>query len=531
MTSPKPASAERRAALLQAAAQVAKNITTLRSLDQLLPAAVNIICEAYNFYYAGVFLLDESRHWAVLRAGRGEAGQKMIEAGHKLEVGGQSMIGASIAWREARIALDVGEEAVFFKNPYLPDTRSEMALPLIVGENTFGAVTVQSTEEAAFSDEDITSLMAMADQLAIAIHNAALLHELETAHAALVRAKTYEALAAATTQAIHWIGNKAQPITSTVARMKADLEAEAPDLASLKEDLDIIAENAELIVDVRERMIGPGRDQTLRAALIPDVVQAAAFFADIPDEKLTIEVAPDTPFGLTDTTQLARVLGYLFQNAVEANAHHISATITPTLDRAHIAITIADDGEGIAPEHKDQIWTAFFTTKGSGHTGLGLAATLTTLSQMGGRITVDSEPDKGAAFTVVIPTAADDEAVDLSHAPENIFFVDEATDTWALFAANVLKLAGKNVVVQESPAGAAEADLILVDEALTTMPVAEVIAQLQDAGVAQKAVVVTAALNTQRAAQYMKAGVRDVALKPYTYLGLAAFLNFEKEKE
>ncbi len=530
MTSLKPASAERRAALLQAAAQVAKNITTLRSLDQLLPASVDIICDAYNFYYAGVFLLDDSRHWAILRAGRGEAGRNMIEAGHKLEVGGQSMIGASIAWREARIALDVGEEAVFFKNPHLPETRSEMALPLIVGENTFGAVTVQSTEESAFSAEDISSLMAMADQLAIAIHNAALLRELETAHAALVRAKTYEALASATTQAIHWIGNKAQPITSTVARMKADLSSPEPDLESLKEDLDIIAENARLIVDVRERMIGPGRDQTLRAALIPDVVQAAAFFSEVPAEKLSIEVAPDTPFGLTDTTQLARVLGYLFQNALEAQANHISATVTPTLDRAHIAITIADDGQGIAPEHKDQIWTAFFTTKGSDHTGLGLAATLTTLSQMGGHITVDSEPGMGAAFTIVLPTAQDDEAIDLSHAPQNIFFVDEATDTWALFAANVLKLAGKNVVVQESPAGAAEADLILVDEALTTIPVAEVIAQLQEAGVAHKAVVVTAALDTQRAARYMKAGVKDVALKPYTYLGLAAFLNFEKEK-
>jgi len=422
----------------------------------------------------------------------------------------------------------VGEEAVFFKNPFLPETRSEMALPLLVGENTFGAITVQSTEEAAFSDDDISSLMAMADQLAIAIHNAYLLRELERTHAALVRAKTYEALATATTQAIHWIGNKAQPITSTIARMKKDLAQENPDLESLREDLDIIAENAHLIVDVRERLIGPGRDQTLRAALVPDVVQAAAFFTGIPEDKLTIEAAPDTPFALTDTTQLARVLGYLFQNALEANASHISATITPTLDRSHIAISVADDGKGIAPENKDQIWAAFFTTKGADHTGLGLAAALATLSQMGGRITVDSEPGKGATFTIVLPTAPDDEAIDLSHAPQNIFFVDEASDTWALFAANVLKLAGKNVVVQESPAGAAEADLILVDEALTTTPVDEIIAQLKEAGVANKTVVVTAALDTQRAASYMKAGVKDVALKPYTYVGLAAFLNFEK---
>ncbi|MDV7402779.1 GAF domain-containing protein, partial [Arthrospira platensis SPKY1] len=99
--------------------------------------------------------------------------------------------------------------AEHFKNPYLPLTRSEMALPLVVGNKVLGAVTVQSTEERAFSDEDILTLQTMADQLAVAINNAHLLQELQRANESLLRAKTYEALTAATTQAIHWIGNKA----------------------------------------------------------------------------------------------------------------------------------------------------------------------------------------------------------------------------------------------------------------------------------------------------------------------------------
>ncbi|MFQ5615453.1 MAG: GAF domain-containing protein, partial [Anaerolineales bacterium] len=455
----------RRARLFKAANEVGHRLTTLLNLDELLPKTVDVICDAYGFYYAGVFLLDETGGWAVLRAGRGEAGQKMIEAGHRLEVGGHSMIGAAVSWREARIALDVGEEPVHFKNPFLPHTRSEMALPLIVGDTVLGAVTVQSVEEAAFSQDDITTLQTMADHLAIAIHNAYLLRELEMAHAALLRAKTYEALATATIQAIHWIGNKALPITTTVVRMRADLDADEIDVESLKEDLEMINISARLIVDVKETIIGPARDQNLRPAMVADVVQASAFHTNVLDEMLTINVAPDTPLALTDTTQLARALSFLFKNAMEARATHISANVTPTLDRAHVAISIADDGIGIPPDISDKIWAAFFTTKGAHHSGLGLSACLHTLTQMDGRIAVDSKPGQGATFTIVLPAAPDDEAIDLSGAPQNIFFVDEADDTWALFAANVIKLAGKNVIVEESPAGAAEADLILIDEA------------------------------------------------------------------
>jgi signal transduction histidine kinase len=521
--------AERRANLLQAAAQVAKNVAKILNIEELLPKAVDVICDSYGFYYAGVFLLDGSEQWAILRAGRGEAGKKMIEAGHILEVGGHSMIGSCISWREARISLDVDGEYVHFKNPFLPETRSEMALPLVVGEKVFGAVTVQSEEEKAFSKEDIDSLQAMADILAVAINNALLLRELEVANAALLRAKTYEALSTATTQAIHWIGNKAAPITTTAARVRADLEAKEIDVESLREALDMIAENANLILHVKEYLIGQAHDQKLRPAMVADVVQAAAFHRGIPDDMLTINPAPDTPLALTDTTRLARVLGYLFKNALEAEATHISANITPTLDKGHGAISIADNGVGIAEENLDKIWAAFFSTKGTEHTGLGLTACLHILSQMGGRLTVDSHPGQGATFTVVLPVAPEDEAIDLSGAPDNVFFVDEANDTWALFAANVLRLAGKTVVVQESPAGAAAADLILVDEALTTMHVDRVVSELQEAGVAGKAVVVTAALDTDRATKYMQAGVKDVALKPYTYQGLAAFLNFETE--
>jgi GAF domain-containing protein len=167
---------ERHAIHLQTASQVSRAASSILDLDELLPQAVDLIRRQFGFYYVGIFLV-EAGEWAVLQSGTDEAGQRMVEQGHRLQVGGDSMIGWCIAHRQARIALDVGEEAVHFDNPLLPDTRSEMALPLISRDQVIGAMTVQSTEAAAFSEEDVAVLQSMADQLANAIENARLYAE------------------------------------------------------------------------------------------------------------------------------------------------------------------------------------------------------------------------------------------------------------------------------------------------------------------------------------------------------------------
>ena len=515
--------AERRAGLFEAANRVGREVASILDLDELLPMTVNIICGAYGFYYAGVFLLDETGEWAVLRAGQGEAGNVMLGANHKLRVGGNSMIGAATSLREARIALDVGEEAVFFRNPYLPHTRSEMALPLIIGDSVLGAVTVQSVEERAFSQDDIRTLQTMVDHLGIAIQNAQLLRELERAHAELLRTKTYEALATATTEAIHWIGNKALPITTTIARVRSDLDAGTMSDESLREDLDLIDESARLIVDVKETLLGPARERLPRPASLADVTQAAAFHAGVPTDQFTLTVAPDTPLVLTDTTQLARALGNLFRNALQASAQHITATITPASEVGYVSVSIADDGEGIQPDMMDKIWASFITTKGPEHSGMGLPSCLHIVTQLEGHIMAESQPGHGATFTVLLPTGLDESIVDLAVAPSNVALIDD-DDDWARFVVDALGAAGKNVIRYPSAKGAADADLILVDEALTATPVADVLADLKHAGAVGKVIVVAAEARVERATGYMQAGVKDVVLKPYTLAELAAIL-------
>jgi PAS domain S-box-containing protein len=166
--------------LLQTAAQVSKSASTILDLKALRDQAVNLIRERFNFYYVGIFLVDAAGEYAVLRAGTGEAGRQMLEAGHRLAVGGESMVGWCVAHAQARISLDVGQEAVRFDNPVLPQTRSEMALPLMSQRKCIGALTVQSNREAAFSEQDVAVLQTMADQLAITMENARLFQQLDT---------------------------------------------------------------------------------------------------------------------------------------------------------------------------------------------------------------------------------------------------------------------------------------------------------------------------------------------------------------
>ena len=171
---------EARTAQLRAGADVARAVSSILDSDVLLQQTVNLIRERFGLYHCSIFLLDEQERFAVLRAGTGEAGRALRESGHKLEKGGQSMVGWVCANKQPRIALDVGKEAVRFANPLLPDTRSEATLPLQVGSRILGALNVQSSEPAAFDENDIVVLQGMADQIAVALENARLFTQTQT---------------------------------------------------------------------------------------------------------------------------------------------------------------------------------------------------------------------------------------------------------------------------------------------------------------------------------------------------------------
>jgi PAS domain S-box-containing protein len=170
---------ERRAVQLQVAAEVARDAAMARELDALLNRAVNLVRERFGFYYAGVFLIDDAREYAVLTAATGEAGQQLLEKGHSLKIGEIGIVGFVAESGEPRVVPDVRADTVYFRQPLLPETRSEMALPLKVGDRVIGVLDVQSHFEGGFDEEDVRVLQTMADQLAVAIDNVRLFNEVQ----------------------------------------------------------------------------------------------------------------------------------------------------------------------------------------------------------------------------------------------------------------------------------------------------------------------------------------------------------------
>ncbi len=163
---------QRRAIQLEASSEVGQTIASIFDIDQLLRKTVELIRDRFKFYHAGIFLLDETGKWAVLREATGEAGVQMKDREHRLAVDNNSMVGWAALHRQPRIALDAGEDAVRFANPLLPYTRSEMSIPLMIGGRVIGVLNVQSIEEAAFDEDDVRTLQGMASQVAVAIENA-----------------------------------------------------------------------------------------------------------------------------------------------------------------------------------------------------------------------------------------------------------------------------------------------------------------------------------------------------------------------
>lgn len=192
---------ERRSLQLQAAADVSIVASSSLDPDTLIRQVLDLLRERFDLYYVGLFLVDQTMtlsqrpgEWAALQAGTGEVGNTLVQQKQRLKVGGDSMIGQCIASRQARIEMDVDKETARFENPLLPDTRSEMALPLVVRGEVIGALTIQSTQKAAFAQGDIAVLQTVANQLANAIENARLftetegaLKELENVHRSYLR--------------------------------------------------------------------------------------------------------------------------------------------------------------------------------------------------------------------------------------------------------------------------------------------------------------------------------------------------------
>ncbi len=440
---------EERTSQLLTGARVSRAASSLLDPDELSQQVVDMVGERFELYYVGLFLLDDKKEWAILHAGTGEAGKEMLKNNHKLKVGNTSMIGWCIANQKARIALDVGVEAVRFDNPLLPQTRSELALPLISRGDVIGALGIQSDREAAFSEEDIVSFQTMADQLANAIRNAYFYAELEQELAQRKRAETEirklneeleqrvaertselqaanERLTALSRLKDEFLGNVSHelrtPITSLMlyhsmieshpenaSKYIHTLKRETNRLANLIEDLLYLSR-----LDQGRTPFNPTSIDLNRLA--EEYVADRKLIAVERKLNLCLEETEAIPPALADEKMASQLLSILLTNALNYTPPGGSVTIrtlaTIDDDANWTGFSVSDTGPGITAEDQRRLFERFFRGKAGRDstapgTGLGLAIAKEIVHRHGGRIEVSSDgiPGQGTTFVIWLPTA------------------------------------------------------------------------------------------------------------------------------
>ena len=170
-------SIEHRALQLQTVADISRATSSILNLGELLSTTVEVIRNRFKLSHAAIFLIDETKKFALLRAGTGETGKKMLAAGYKFDIEDSSLISRCIADCQAHIAFYEGKDGAKKGNHLLSKTRSEILLPLAHQGKTIGVMTIQSIDPAAFTFEDIPVYQTMADQVSNAIENARLFEQ------------------------------------------------------------------------------------------------------------------------------------------------------------------------------------------------------------------------------------------------------------------------------------------------------------------------------------------------------------------
>jgi len=385
------------------------------SLDpqELLKDVVNLLQKNFGYYHVQIYVLEPETGDFVMREGSGEIGRQLKKQGYRLHAG-EGIVGYTAETNAAFFTNDVEKMLSFVRTPFLPDTKSELAVPVKIDHQILGLLDIQQVPPAYLSQRDLQLVTAVADQLAIALQKANLYSELQAAlqvetaiRNQMVQSERLVTMGRLLASVSHELNNPLQAIQNALYLLR---EEKGISLQG-RLDLDIVLSEAERMSALIERLrttYRPIQVEDFLFTQINNIIEDvyALISTHLRHNEITYEFHPDPDLPLIPVLadQIRQVILNLLMNAVEAMVIGGKLIIYTNLlpDSNEILLTVSDTGTGISPEILPSIFDAFVTNKHSG-TGLGLTISYDIVIKHRGRITAENNPDKGSTFKVWLP--------------------------------------------------------------------------------------------------------------------------------
>jgi putative methionine-R-sulfoxide reductase with GAF domain len=161
---------------LQLITEISRHLSTILYLDQLVAEVVERVGNTFDYYHTHIYVLDETGGNLIMIGGTGEAGQTMLKRGHTIPKS-KGLVGRAAATSEVVLVPDVSQDPDWLPNLLLPETKSEISVPIILGEQVMGVLDVQQNVVEGLTEEDAYLLQSVANQVAVALRNARLFEQ------------------------------------------------------------------------------------------------------------------------------------------------------------------------------------------------------------------------------------------------------------------------------------------------------------------------------------------------------------------
>ena len=395
--------------------QVGRNANSFIELNPLLATVAGLIRQTFDYYVVLIALIDEAANEFYISAGDSAEGIDVLTRMTRISLTQSSIIAHVARTGEPLVVNDVSQEPRYLYLDDLPQTRSELALPLIVGERVLGVLDLQDKSANTFSPNDVQVLQTLAAQIAVAIQNAALFDTAQEARAEAEEANRLK------TQFLTNMSHELRTPLNAVINFAYLLSvgSEGPLQANQKELIDRIGVAGEQLLDLINDILDLAKIESGRVAIyledfaIGDLVKgvmstAVGLVRDKPI-KLKQNIPADLPLVRADRGHIRQVLLNLVANAAKFTNTGIISVWT-TFDQNFVIVHVSDTGIGIAPENISKIFTAFVQVDGgltrqAGGTGLGLPISKQLVEMHGGQMWLESEAGIGSTFSFTLPRA------------------------------------------------------------------------------------------------------------------------------